>query len=160
MEVSMSRRRMRRNTRWLIFAILAGLALGLLLASHAASQTLAEAPKPKPHVDKVWLALTTASGIGAGLDMHATLASCHAVQSQGYKVSACEADAFVRPLLHSTPLYITSGAISVSALAYLSLRMKHSHNRVLRRTWFIPQSTTLYWNINGYRTQRCSGWTP
>jgi hypothetical protein len=81
-----------------------------------------------------WLLLSLTQHGAAAFDAYSTRRSI--------ATGATEEDPLVRPFAHSSGIY---AAIQVApvGLDILSRRMQRSGNRVFRRTWWLPQSTSV-----------------
>jgi hypothetical protein len=81
-----------------------------------------------------WLLLSLTQHGAAAFDAYSTRRSI--------TTGATEEDPLVRPFAHSPGIY---AAIQVApvGLDILSRRMQRSENRVFRRTWWLPQSTSV-----------------
>jgi hypothetical protein len=80
---------------------------------------------------KVWYGLMAAEHSAAFLDAYSTQ---QAISSGGVR----EVDPLMRPFAHSAAIY---PALQISPLAadYVSARMMHSNNRLMRKFWWLPQ---------------------
>lgn len=79
-----------------------------------------------------WLALSVAQSAAAGFDAYSTR---HAI---GY--GAVEEDPLVRPFAHSPSIYAVSQLCPLT-LDFVARRMQRSPNSLIRRMWWLPQST-------------------
>lgn len=81
-----------------------------------------------------WLLLSLTQHGAAAFDAYST--------RRAIANGATEADPLVRPFAHSPGIY---AAIQVApvALDILSRRMQRSENRAFRKTWWLPQSTSI-----------------
>ena len=64
-----------------------------------------------------------------------------------------EANPLVRPLLGSAALYAEGAAYALGA-AWLGHKMRESHNPVLRKLWWLPQSISIGESVYGYAYTR------
>lgn len=79
-----------------------------------------------------WVALSAAQSAAAGFDAYSTR---YAV---GY--GAVEQDPLVRPFAHSPSIYVVSQLCPLT-LDFVARRMQRSPNSLIRRMWWLPQST-------------------
>ncbi len=86
-----------------------------------------------PRLSRSWLALSLIQHGAATFDAYST--------RQAVEHGAIEDDPMMRPFAHSGAIY---AAIQVGPLVldYVSHRMQHSENPMVRRMWFIPQSVS------------------
>jgi hypothetical protein len=131
---------------WIIFLIL------------FASQAFAappDTPKAKANT-KAWIMLTTASALSAAFDVRETTITKKFFKQNGWdRYESPEACAPCRPFVMApTPVFVGSAAASVAGLAWLSHKMQSSHNHFARRTWWVPQSFFIQWNLRGGASQK------
>lgn len=82
---------------------------------------------------KSWIILSLVQHGAAGFDAYST--------RQAIGNGAVEQDPFMRPFANSGAIY---GAIQVAPLAldYVARRMQLSHRNLVRRLWWVPQTTS------------------
>lgn len=64
-----------------------------------------------------------------------------------------ESDPIFRPFVHTDGLYVVQSA-EIGALAWLGWKMHHSRSKILRDTWWIPQTAQIGANLTGWRMNR------
>ena len=104
-------------------------------------QSLPDTPRPKGDLMQ-HIALTAAGVTFAMLDSHST----RIVISNGGR----ELDPLERAFARSNALYVQEATWSLG-LGFLGWKMHHSHNRVFRQLWWLPQSIQLEGNLNSWR---------
>jgi len=68
---------------------------------------------------------------------------------QGINAGWGEADPFTRPFVHSNASMVAAGVAEVTACAFVADKMRHSHHRVLRDTWFLWQGVPIAMHTAG-----------
>jgi hypothetical protein len=117
------------------------LLLVLLSPLSLQAQALPESPHPKRELIE-HIALTAAGEAFAMLDSHSTRV---VISHHGR-----ELDPLQCPFVGSGALYAEQAIWSLG-LGYLGWRMHHSHNRLARRFWWLPQIVQLEGSVNSWR---------
>lgn len=119
-------------------------ALAVFLWVSAASANAQE--KSAVNSTKLWLGLAVA---GEGVSLADATLTKQGLERGG----VTEADPFARPFVHlPTPEYYGVAITGSAAASWLGWRMKNSHNRALRKIWFLPQVAQIAANFWGIST--------
>jgi hypothetical protein len=76
--------------------------------------------------------------------VHAAVATWDGVETrQGLHAGWGEADPLSRPFVRNNATMIAAGLVEVAGCAVIADKMRHSHHRVLRDTWFLWQTVPV-----------------
>lgn len=76
--------------------------------------------------------------------VHAAVATWDGIETrQGLNAGWGEADPLSRPFVHSNGAMAAAGVAEVAAVAIIADKMRHSHRRPLRDTWFLWQTVPI-----------------
>jgi hypothetical protein len=96
-----------------------------------------------------WMILSAASSSAAALDAYSTRRSIAA--------GNVEADPMMRPFANSPAIYLAT-QISPVLMDFVGYKMQHSHSIVLRKMWWVPQSSGTAMSLfAGVHNLRISG---
>src|SRR5580704_13945605 len=112
-----------------------------LKAEPLRAQSLPDSPRPKSDLIE-HIAITAAGVTFAMLDSHSTRI---VISDHGRELDPLE-----RVFARSNVLYAEEATWSLG-LGFLGWKMHHSHNRVFRQLWWLPQSLPLEGSLNAWR---------